>query len=313
MLRNRPRPPGDAVLSIDVGSQNAGICCFDSRSQRILYWRKMKLLDEHQYSIADTKPVIDRLEDIYDTVQTQLNSRPFWVLLERQHLDQQSRQKINPLLFNSQLEMICSTFFNMKGCVVRTIEPSMRYPFLGIHDWKKLKRHARKKVIVQKVQELLTRGPGNAFAARQHDLSQWNSTSHRTDMADSLAQCLYFFIRNKGNLLEGKVVTGPPQQAAKQPATPGPAPKRKRVSSDKPPKTTEVQAALERLLTDLEIKQYNRVKAQKTNAGRLFAVHKHSPDQTKQFMLLLNKFNQKGIGINNEQHLAGRLAHLKQR
>jgi hypothetical protein len=134
------------------------------------------------------------LEDIYDTVQTQLNSRPFWVLLERQYLDQQSKQKVNPLLFNSQLEMICSTFFNLKGCVVRTIEPSLRYPFLGIHDWKKLKRHARKKQVVQKVQELLTRGPNNAFAGRQHDLSM------------------------------------------------------------KPPRGTEVQAAVEKLLTDLQIK-----------------------------------------------------------
>jgi Holliday junction resolvasome RuvABC endonuclease subunit len=312
MLRNRPKPPGDAVLSIDVGSQNAGICCFDSRSQRILYWRKMKLLDEHQCSIADTKPVIDRLEDIYDTVQTQLNSRPFWVLLERQHLDQQSKQKINPLLFNSQLEMICSTFFNMKGCVVRTVEPSLRYPFLGIHEWKKFKRHARKKQVVQKVQELLTQSPGNAFAARQHDLSQWNSTSHRTDMADSLAQCLYFYFRNKGNLLEGKVVTGPPQQAAEQLDTPAPAPKRKKVIADKPPKATQVQAALEKLLTDLEIKQYNRVKGLKTNAARVFAAHKHNPERTREFMLLLNKFNQKTKGINSEQHLAHRLAHLKQ-
>ena len=272
----------------------------------------MKLLDEHQCSIADTKPVIDRLADIYDTVQTQLNSRPFWVLLERQHLDQQSKQKVNPLLFNSQLEMICSTFFNLKGCVVRTCEPSLRYPFLAIHDWKKLNRHARKKQVVQKVQELLTRGPGNAFAERQHDLSQWNSTSHKTDMGDSLAQCLFFYYRNKGNILEGKVVTATPQQQASEPDTPAPAPKRKKVTPDKPPRATEVQAALEKLLTYLQIKHYNRVKALKSNAGRLFAVHKHSPDQTKQFMLLLNKFNKKGIEINSEQHLADRLAHLKQ-
>ena len=301
------------MLSIDVGSQNAGVCCFDSTSQRILYWRKMKLLDEHQCSIADTKPVIDRLEDIYDTVQTQLNSRPFWVLLERQYLDQASKQKVNPLLFNSQLEMICSTFFNLKGCLVRTIESSLRYPFLGVHDWKKLKRHARKKQVVQKVQELLTRGQGNALAERQHDLSQWNSTFHKTDMGDSLAQCLFYFFRNKGNLLEGKVVTAAPQQQASEPDTPAPAPKRKKVTADKPPRATEVQAALERLLTDLEIKHYDHVKALKTNAGRLFAVHKHNPEHTREFLLLLDKYNRKGIAVNSEQHLADRLAHLKQR
>ena len=160
------------------------------------------------------------------------------------------------------------------------------------------------------MQELLTRGAGNAFAERQHDLSKCNSTSHKTDMADSLAQCLFFYYRNKGNLLEGKVVSAAPQQQASEPETPAPAPKRKKVT-DKPPRATEVQAALERLLTDLEIKHYNRVNALKSNAGRLFAVHKHSPDQIKQFMLLLNKFNKKGIGINSEQHLADRLAHLK--
>jgi hypothetical protein len=242
------------VLSIDVGSQNAGLCCFDSKSQRILYWRKAKLLDEHQYIITDTKPVIDHLEGIYDTVQTQLNSRHLWVLLEHQYLDGARKQKVHPLLFNSQFEMICSTFFNMKGCVVRTIEPSLRYPFLGIHDWKKLKRHARKEQVVQKVQELLTQSPGNTFAERQHNLSQRNRTSQRTDMADSLAQCLYFHFRNKGNLLEGKVVTAPPLSKLLSSLTRLALPQNARVIADKPPKAAEVQAALEKLLTDMQIK-----------------------------------------------------------
>jgi hypothetical protein len=130
-------------------------------------------------------------------------------------------------------------------------------------------------------------------------------------MADSLAHCLYYHFRKKGNLLEGKVVSATPQQQASEPDTPAPGPKRKKVTADKPPKATELQAALQKLLTDLQIRHYNRVKALKTNAGRLCSVYKHNLEHTRELLLLLDKYNRKGIAVNSEQHLADRLAHLK--
>ena len=94
--------------------------------------------------------------------------------------------------------------------------------------------------------------------------------------------------------MEGKVVTGPPQQAAEQLDTPAPAPKRKKVIADKPPKATQVQAALEKLLTDLEIKQYNRVKGLKTNAARIFAAHKHNPEQNQRVPAITQQIQPEG-------------------
>ena len=230
------------------------------------------MMPEHAKTVEDVPGTLGLLQEIYDTAEVRAAGKPWFVLLEKQPLDAASWKK--GLIFNTQLEFVCNTFFTMKGKEVR--------------------------------------GPGNAFAERHHDRSQWESTSHMTDMADNLAQCLFYFYRNKGNLLEGKVVSATPQQQASEPESPAPAPRRK-VTTDKPPRATEVQAARERLLTDLEIKQYDRVKALKTSAGRLFAVHKHSPEHTREFLLLPDKYNRKGIAVNSEQHLADRLAHLKQR
>jgi hypothetical protein len=60
----------------------------------------------------------------------------------------------------------------------------------------------------------------------------------------------------------------------------------------------------EKLLTDLQIRHYSGVKALKTDAGRVFAVHKHNPEHTREYLLLLDKYNRKGIAVNSEQHLA---------
>ena len=205
LLRSKPAPPEEVCLSIDVGSQNAGLAVFDSARQTIVWWRRIKLVEEHETSISDTKPVVAALQDIYDNVSAHLQNRKLWVLIERQHLDKESTRKVNPLLFNSQLEMICSTFFSMKGCTVKTIEPSLRYAFLGIHKWSKLTRHFRKVAVVKAVESILQKAPGNNFANRNHDLSHWDrlggSATRRSDMADSLAQAAFFYYRNLGNLV----------------------------------------------------------------------------------------------------------------
>jgi hypothetical protein len=43
----------------------------------------------------------------------------------------------------------------MKGNEVRLSDPSQPYAFLGLHDFRKMKRHERKKAVARKVTELL--------------------------------------------------------------------------------------------------------------------------------------------------------------
>ena len=49
----------------------------------------------------------------------------------------------------------------------------------------------------------------------------------------------------------------------------------------------------------------------KTDAGRMFAVHKHSHDQSTESLLPLNRCNHKDVAVDSKTHSADRLAHLK--
>ena len=315
LLRNKPAPPEDVCLSIDVGSQNAGLTLFDGATQKVLWWRRRPLLGEHETSISDTKPVVAALQDIHDTVCGHLRNRKFWVLIERQHLDKESKRKVNPLLFNSQLEMICSTFFIVQGCTVKTIEPSVRYAFLGIHKWSKLTRHFRKVAVVKAVEDVLHKAPGNLFADRNHDLSHWNklggSAIRRSDLADSLAQALCFYYRNLGNLYSGNVVTSKTTLELADNVVPRVvAPQQKKQKLVPAPKSVEVRAALEKLITKLQISHYELLRGKNTDAAKLHAAHVFDPELTREFFSMLDRYNTKGIEPSNG--LTTRLTHLRQ-
>ena len=94
---------------------------------------------------------------------------PWFVLIEKQPLNDESWKK--GLIFNTQLEYVCSTFFTMKGKEVGFVKPSQRYAFLGIHDYRKMKRHDRKKAVARKVTELLQTDFGTRA---EHDLEAWD-------------------------------------------------------------------------------------------------------------------------------------------
>ena len=69
-------------MSIDPGTQNAGVCAFDSTTQTIVYWNKLKLLDVHEQVIRSTDQVKRYLDTITDNVTAALKSDDFWVLVE---------------------------------------------------------------------------------------------------------------------------------------------------------------------------------------------------------------------------------------
>ena len=153
MLRPRPAPPEPLCLSIDIGSQRAGICLFSAREQRILWWTTTNMMPEHAKTVNDLPGTLSLLQQIYDTAKVRAGGKPWFVLIEKQPLDDESWKE--GLIFNTQLEYTCSTFFTMKGKEVRLVEPQKRYEFLGIHNFRKMSQHDREKAVARKVTELL--------------------------------------------------------------------------------------------------------------------------------------------------------------
>jgi hypothetical protein len=141
MLRSNPKPPGKYCLSIDPGTQNAGVCAFNSTSQTIAYWNRHKLLDAHEQVVRSTDQVKRYLDSITDNVEAALKSNDYWVLVEEQPWDSDSKKGI---VFNLQLQQAIVMYYLCKGKSVRVLSASERYKFLGIQNWQQMTRHFRK-------------------------------------------------------------------------------------------------------------------------------------------------------------------------
>jgi hypothetical protein len=122
---------------------------------------------------------------------------------------------------------------------------------------------------------------------------------------------MYYYYRSWGALLDGNVVDNTTAENTLR--TPGPttSTKKRRTASNgnsSPPTTTaRVKAALQSLLTDLEIQHYDLVRGRKTAADKLLAVDAVHPAAVAPFLTLLNKLNQRGPNMNS---LAERLTPL---
>jgi hypothetical protein len=101
MLRSNLKPPGKYFLSIDPGTQNAGVCAFNSTSQTIAYWNLHKLLDAHEQVVRSTDQVKLCLDSITDNVEAALKSSDYWVVVEEHPWDSDSKKGI---VFNLQLQ-----------------------------------------------------------------------------------------------------------------------------------------------------------------------------------------------------------------
>jgi hypothetical protein len=253
-------------------------------------------MDVHAKTVEDVPGTLALLQQIYDTAKVRAGGKPWFVLCERQPLD--SEQVSKGLIFNTQLQYVCSTFFTMKGKEVRLIDPSQRYAFLGLNEFRKMKRHDRKKAVARKVAELFQT---NFSSRAEHALdTEWSGKDF--DMADALMDVLYYYYRSWGALLDGNVVDNTtPGETVR---TPGPSasPKKRRTASNgnsSPPTTTaKVKAALQSLLTDLEIDHYDQVTGKKNAADKLLAVLAAHPAAVAPFLTLLDKLNHKGTGVN---------------
>ena len=71
------------------------------------------MMPEHGKTVDDLPGTLGLLQQIYDTAEVREGGKPWLVLIEKQPLDDESWK--NGLIFNTQLEYVCSTFFIMKG------------------------------------------------------------------------------------------------------------------------------------------------------------------------------------------------------
>ena len=191
-------------MSIDPGTQNAGVCAFDSTSQTIVYWNRHKLLDGHEQVVHSTDQVKRYLYSITDNVEATLKSDDHWVLVEEQPWDSDSKKGI---VFNLQLQQAIVMYFLCRAKSVRVWSASERYKFLGIRNWQQMPRHFRQVSTANAMRQLLEAGDGNAFAGRNHDFRMWQAVGeNQHDMADALGQLLCYFYRNRDAVRDGRVV-----------------------------------------------------------------------------------------------------------
>jgi Holliday junction resolvasome RuvABC endonuclease subunit len=322
MLRNIPQALGDLCLSIDVGSQKAGVCLFDAAAQRILYLRTHKLLAEHEGFVTSTADVKQHLDEMTALIETLLHGRDYWVLVEQQWMDTDAKAG---LFFNIQLQMCIEMFFLQKGRAVKTIHATKRYPFLGIDTWKTDTRAARKNKLVKVVSRLLdpSEFQHNTFATRQHNLVDWDhaltkSPADRRDMADALVQALCHYYRHLSDVLDGNVretrdvaAVTPPQHMPRK-RSKGTNPSLKLSVSPR----TALRANLQKTLATLQTNYRAQLRGLGSDAERLLAVYEKDPHDKNlaKFMLALNRFNAQGTAPSTatETPLAHRLAYLGQ-
>jgi len=325
MLRAAPQPISEVCLSIDVGSINAGICLFDGApaAQQILWLERRQLLDEHAKVVHDYEAVKRHLDAIKYQVDTMLQGRPYWVLVEQQYFDSESK---SGLVFNLQLESAVAMYFRAHQIDVRLIQATKRFPFLGIDGWAKDTRYQRKKRVVAKVKELLDPTVvGNRFGSRRHNLEGWTGLpdSSRHDMADAIAQCLHYYYRNLQAVREGTVVpppaataatnhgSQPPAAAAAAAAAAAGSNHRQQVQR---PSKMAVRGKLERTLGQLDINYGNLLKGEHTASKKLWRVYQNHPRNPhlvtvfwKHSMITTDR---QGAHITEEAALEGRLTPL---
>jgi hypothetical protein len=254
--------------------------------------------------VHDVTAVKRHLDDITHMVETLLKGRPFWVLIEEQYTQflADSEAKRCALVFTLQLESCISMYFVQKGVQVRTIHATKPFPFLGYAGWKQDTRWDRKQRVAAEVSKLLDPSlPGNEFAHREHDLTNWSDLpmTQRHDIADAISQALSYYYRNVQDFMDCNpsppvsATDNTPSTSSVHQATAPNAPRRRHKQS----KTTkaEVRGKLERTLAQIGISYYGLLRGEQRQSARLYKVFQHDPqnpyllDFLKPLMSLTNK------------------------
>lgn len=155
--------------------------------------------------------------------------------------------------------------------------------------------------------------PGNQFAFRDHDLSEWENKppSQRSDMADSQALC--YIYRNIQSVYECKpaspvptLVQTPTPSTSQQPVgQPQRQPRRPK------PTRAELRGKLEFTLSRLGIDFYELLKDEPTNAAKLYNLFKYHPNnKLLAFLEILDEYNSQGKDIPDIDTINARLTPL---
>ena len=206
--------PGRVVLSCDIGSRNFAYTLFSAQDsqnkkknvkQTILQMGIWPLLPQGSWRVTTTAYVKRRLDALVKHMKDGGLQEDYWVLIEYQPHDRQSRIG---RLFNIQLQQCVAMYFIMRGKQVRTIDPRKRYTFLEVKQWSKLSRYHRKKRVVDAVADMFNQPPGDTLLHLSAEARKtWDEAGKKDDLADSFAQLLPFFYHTKvlaksGNLAD---------------------------------------------------------------------------------------------------------------
>jgi hypothetical protein len=306
------------------------------------------LLDIHEQVVRSTDQVKRYLDSTTDNVEAALKSNDYWVLVEEQPWDSDSKKGI---VFNLQLQQAIVMYYLCQGKPVRVLSASERYKFLGIQNWQQMTRHFHKVSTANAVRQLLGPSNGNAFAARHHDVRVWQAAGeNQPDLADALGQVLCYFYRNRDAVADGRVVeaeltnrlapgqlaisSAQQQQQQQQPslrydrssggsgsAGPSSSSSQKKAKHDSSARHIQAKALLQKTLTQLQAehsellpRMEGSAQQQSSNAEKLYQVYQthRNSRSLQEFLRYLNNYNQKGINLQTAADLNARLTHLLQ-
>lgn len=182
-----PPVPAGLCLSIDVGSQHAGFMLWDGVQQQILYLGEHKLMAEHYKQVPDGTDVYQHLNAVWAKVQTQVQGRPYWVLIEHQIVEPQTYQKA--LTYLTQLYFCITTYFLCHGAKrVERISPTARLRFCSVPP--STSRYKSKQAVMHVLDQWRT--DNTDFYKANKDILDtcYYSAEKRDDMADAIMQCM---------------------------------------------------------------------------------------------------------------------------
>ena len=167
------------VIAIDVGIKNLGLCVFDFKTAKVVYWDNVSLVHNGKYvpslNVQYVMSMVAKLECYF--------ANAFQVIVERQ-------MRCNMRI----IEAILETMYYGKCLILSARSVKMHYG-LSMKNYRLNKQKA-----VQWTKQFVTANP-SAFA--DSALLNFSKASKQDDLADCLLMCMYYLDTYSNQLTGG--------------------------------------------------------------------------------------------------------------
>lgn len=192
-------------LSIDVGSVNCGVCLFDAENNTILLWNVVKVAASMvRYDGHGKRAKMDnRVQDIagnlctlFDEVDEKRKGQTFWVVIEDQPEDRQSRQHRLPNITLSYTIGV-AIYSRYPDVYVHFVNAKGRYTYLGPTSQK----HDVKLAVQAWVDD--AKNVAHQYPQHNYAINAWDTTEElkREHIADAFLQIWPLYYRNKDDAI----------------------------------------------------------------------------------------------------------------